>query len=85
MLDGITQFGSGLKRANDLLSRRLSYKLTFLHGIVHGIGNAIGATSIAGIVIAFLLRFVNFLDNPVINQYIETNDINTPMNYQGVN
>ena len=53
------QFDTELKRINDLLGKRVSYKRMFLLGIVHGIGSAIGATIIAGIALALLFRFIN--------------------------
>ena len=48
-------------------------------GLVQGLGTALGATIIAGVVLALLLRFANFLDIPLINQYIESRTNNSPI------
>jgi predicted membrane protein len=71
--------GSELLKINRLLTRRLSFKHIFMLGLVQGLGTALGATIIAGVVLALLLRFANFLDIPLINQYIESRTNNSPI------
>ena len=82
MLDGITKFGPELKRTNDLLLKRVSYRHTFFLGIVQGIGYAIGASIIAGLMVAFLIRFLQTVDKlPFLDQNIETDTIQQRLPY----
>ena len=82
MLEGIGEFKSELKRNNDLLEKRISFKRMFFLGITHGLGSAIGTTIIAGILVALLLRFVQSVENvPFLNQYVQSDEIRENLHY----
>jgi len=71
--------GSELHKIDRLLTKRLSFRHIFMLGLVQGLGITLGATIIAGLFLALLLRFFNFLDIPLVNQYIETSTKNSPV------